>query len=106
MNEPLDDPTGESRTRIRKPSEYVLDVVEQRERRLLDQLVCAAGGQRTGDIVEQGTDLAVHDDGVQAFLAAEVLVDDRLGDLGAGRDLLDRGRLVPPLGEQATGDRR
>ena len=48
--------------------------------------------------------LAVDDDRVQAFLAAEVLVDDRLRDLGALGDLLHRGRLVAALGEHGPPD--
>jgi len=32
-----------------------------------------------------------------------VLVDDRLGHLGAGGDLLDAGAVEPLLGEQAAG---
>jgi len=42
MNDPVDDPTGESRTRIPETVGVVLDVVEQSERGLLDQLVRAA----------------------------------------------------------------
>ena len=78
----------------------VLDVVEQGERRLLEQLARVAAGERAGDGVEQALHLAVDDDGVQALLAAEVLVDDRLGDAGLRGDLLDRGALQALLGEQ------
>ena len=42
------------------------------------------GGQRAGDPVQQRADLAVDDDRVEAFLAAEVLVDHRLGHLRPG----------------------
>src|SRR5271168_4510125 len=48
--------------------------------------------------------LAVNDDGVEAFLAAEVLVDHGLGDARLGGDLLDRGALESPLGEQPPAD--
>ena len=54
--------------------------------------------------VEQGADLAVDDDRVQALLAAEVLVDDGLGDLGRGGDLLDAGAVEALLGEQLAAD--
>jgi hypothetical protein len=51
---------------------------------------------------EEPSYLAVDDHGVQALLAAEVLVDDRLGHPGAGGDLLDRGAVEPALGEEAA----
>ena len=57
-----------------------------------------------GDGVEQRLDLAVDDDRVEPLLAAEVLVDDRLADLGRRRDLLDAGALEPLLGEQLAAD--
>ena len=44
--------------------------------------------------------LAVDDDRVQAFLASEVLVDDGLGDLRSGCDLLDAGRAEALFGKQ------
>ena len=46
-----------------------------------------AGGRRSapGHPDEQPLHLAVDDDGVETLLAAEVLVDDRLGDPGLGR---------------------
>ena len=53
---------------------------------------------------EEPLDLAVDDDRVQAFLAAEVLVDDGLGDAGLGGDLLDGGAVQAALGEQAPTD--
>ena len=77
-----------------------LDVVEQREGCLLQQYAGAVSGQGTLDAVEQGPHLAVDDDRVQALLAAEVLVDDGLGDPGLGGDLLDRGGLETLLREQ------
>ena len=90
---PVDWATGESRTRMRKPSVYVLDVVEQRERRLFQELARVPGGQRAGHHVQQLAHLAVHHHRVQALLAAEVLVDHRLGDPGLRRDLLHRRAL-------------
>src|SRR5262245_37348218 len=63
-----------------------------------------AAGKRLAHHVEQVAYLAVDDHGVEAFLAAEVLVDDRLRHLGATGDLLDRGAVETPLGEQGTGD--
>ena len=48
--------------------------------------------------------LAIDDDGVEALLAAEVLVDDRLRDAGLGGDLLDADRLEALLGEQPPAD--
>ena len=84
----------------------LLDVGEQCERRLLEQPTRMVLGQRTLDHAEQLLHLPVDDDGVQTLLAAEVLVDDRLGDAGLGRDLLDRGRLEPALGEERAADLR
>jgi hypothetical protein len=46
----------------------------------------------------------VDDDGVQPLLAAEVLVDAGLRDLGALGDLLDRRRLVAALREHLAAD--
>jgi hypothetical protein len=62
------------------------------------------GVERTGDGGGQPLHLAVDDDGVEALLAAEVLVDDRLRHAGPLGDLLDRGGLVAALGEQRAGD--
>ena len=59
---------------------------------------------RLDDAAHDVVHLAVDDHRVEAFLAAEVLVDDRLGDLGALGDLLDRGRLVAALGEDRAAD--
>ena len=64
----------------------------------------AAGGQRALHGGEQALDLAVDDDGVEALLAAEVLVDDRLADAGRGGDLLDRGPLEALVGEVLATD--
>ena len=47
---------------------------------------------------------SIDDDRVQALLAAEVLVDDRLGDLSTGGDLLHRGTVEAALSEKATRD--
>src|SRR5207245_191442 len=57
-----------------------------------------------GDPVEECAYLPVDDDRVQALLAAEVLVDDRLGDLRTRRDLLDGGRVEAPFGEELAPD--
>ena len=80
-----------------------LDVVQQGQGGLLDQLPRPARGQRAPDPVQQGADLAVDDHGVEALLAAEVLVHDRLADLGLGRDLLHRGALETAVCEQGAG---
>ena len=60
------------------------------------------GIQRSGDAAEELLHLAVDDHRVQPLLAAEVLVDDRLGDLRALGDLFDRGRLEALLREKNT----
>ncbi len=62
-----------------------------------------AARQRTGQRAEQRLDLAVDDDGVQALLAAKVFVHDRLRDVGAQRDLLDRRALEALLRKQRFG---
>ncbi len=108
------DQTGESPRRLRhrrvayQDPEAVagrLDVIQQRQRRVLEQLTrVGAARQRTRDAVEQTAHLTVHHDGVQPFLAAEVLIDDRLGDPRLGGDLLHRGALEPALGEQRPPD--
>src|SRR5699024_12238653 len=46
------------------------------------------------------SDLAIHDHGVHAFLAAELFVDHGFGDLCPGGDLLHAGAPEPLLGEQ------
>src|SRR6266540_6331774 len=71
---------------------------------MLEQHPRTAVGQREPHRGEQRGDLAVDHDGVQALLAAEVLVDDRLGDAGPGGDLLDRGAVEAALGEESPGD--
>ena len=55
-------------------------------------------------MVEQPLDLTVYDDRVEAFLAAEVLVDDGFGHACLGGDLLDRGSLETAFGEQPPPD--
>ncbi len=82
----------------------VLDVDQQGQRRLLHHRAGVPLGQRRRDPLRERLHLAVDDDRVQAFLAAEVLVDHRLADPGAGRHLFDRGRLVAALGEQFAAD--
>ncbi len=64
-----------------------------------------SGGQGVGDAVEQGAHLTVDDDRVETFLAAEMLVHHGLGNLRAGRDLLDGGRVEPALGKELPPDR-
>ena len=59
----------------------------------------SAGGHR-----EEPVDLPVDDDGVQPFLAAEVLVDDWLGNAGLGGDLLNGGAVQAAFGEQPPPD--
>ena len=86
-----------------EPVGLLLDVGQQGQRRLLGQLARVPGGQRRRQPVEQVAHLAVDDDGVQAFLAAEVLVDDRLAHVRPGRDLLDRGRRRSPSRRTASG---
>ena len=58
---------------------------------------------RRGDRGRDRGDLPVDDDGVQALLAAEVLVDHRFGHLGAGRHLLHTRGVEAALGEQSAG---
>src|SRR6185295_14620372 len=82
----------------------LLHVGEEGERRALQPLARRAGRDRLDDARDDVLDLAVHDDRVEAFLAAEVLVDDRLRDAGAVRDLLDRCGLVAALREHHPAD--
>src|SRR5262249_49977770 len=82
----------------------LLDVVEQRERSLFEQVPRMAGRERRAHHREQLPNLAIDDDGVQPFLATEVLVDDRLGHLSARRDLLDGGSLEPARREQSASN--
>ena len=80
-----------------------LDVPEQGERGPLDEgLGVPALLERRAERAGQGLDLPVDDDRVDALLAAEVLVHDGLGHLGAGGDLLDARAVEPLLGEQAA----
>src|SRR5215207_2402857 len=60
--------------------------------------------QRRREAVEQVLDLTVDDHRVQAFLAAEVLVHDRLGNTGPAGDLLDRRAAEATFGEQRPAD--
>jgi hypothetical protein len=46
----------------------------------------------------------IHDNGVQAFLTAEVLVHNGFADPGGGRDLLDTGALESAFGEEGPPD--
>src|SRR5262249_62154876 len=61
----------------------------------------AANGRPRGG---QPLPLAVRRARVQALFAAEVLVDDRLGDPCLRRDLLDGRAFEAPLGEQPAAD--
>ena len=61
-------------------------------------------GERGGDHAEQPLHLAVDHHGVKTLFAAEVLVDDRFGDAGLGRDLLDRRTVEASLSKQAPSD--
>ena len=82
-----------------------LDVVEQGHGTPLEGLAASGvGRQGTRDGAEEGSDLAVHHHGIQALLAAEVLVDHGFGDAGARSDLLDGGALEPLVGEQLPPD--
>ena len=64
----------------------------------------AALSERRGESARQVGDLAVNNDGVDALLAAEVLVHHGLRDLRAGGDLLDRGAVEPLLGKEFAAD--
>src|SRR5207244_6160271 len=75
----------------------LLHVGEEGECRALQALAGRAARDRLGDAADDLLDLAVDDHRVQSFLAAEVLVDDRLGDARALRDLLDRRGFVAML---------
>ena len=74
--------------------------LERQGRALDEHLGVPAGLEGPGQRAGQGLDLAVDDDGVHALLAAEVLVHDGLGHLGAGGDLLDARPLEPLLRDQ------
>jgi hypothetical protein len=78
-----------------------VDVVEQGESGLLEQCARMPGRQRLPHHVEQAQHLAVDDNGVEALLAAEVLVHDRLAHLRPSGDLLDRGAFEAALANTA-----
>src|SRR5205085_2682124 len=77
-----------------------LDVNKEGESGLLEQLTGVAARQRAGHAAEDTFHLAVDHDCVQTLFAAEVLVDDRLGNAGAGGKLLDRRRFEASFGEE------
>ena len=81
----------------------VLYVLEKRDRRLLEELTRGVAAERVAHGRHQRGDLAVDDDGVDALLAAEVLVDDRLRHLRTRRDLLDGGAPEAALREDLAG---
>ena len=77
-------PTGRVADQDPEAVGRLLDVVEQRRGR--PARAARAGGRRSAPRCIPSSSswhLAVDDDRVEALLAAEVLVDDRLGDLGA-----------------------
>src|SRR5262249_20569910 len=82
----------------------LLHIGQERQYRPLEPLARRAGGDRVDDAAHDVLDLAVYDDGIQALLAAEVLVDDGLRDLGAGCELLDRGGFKAPRREDRAAD--
>ena len=94
----------ESRTRMRKPSEFSWMYRSSCDRGHLELGHGVLALEQRGRHRQEPLDLAVHDDGVQAFLAAEVLVHDRLGHAGLGGDLLDGGAVQAALGEQSPTD--
>ena len=53
------------------------------------------GGQRTG----QRAHLTIHNDGIQALFAAEMLIHNRLGDFGVRGDFLHAYRFEAFGGE-------
>ena len=80
-----------------------LDVVQQTQRGVLQDQARTLGGLQGGlEGGDQGLNLTVDNDGIQTFLAAEVLVDDGLGDFRSGGDLLDAGCPEPLFGEQGA----
>ncbi len=84
----------------------LLDVGEQRQRRAFHDLsrMVGGGGQRGRQGLGQRPHLAIDHHGVQPLLAAEVLVDNRFGHLGARRDLLHADRLEPLGCKERTSD--
>ncbi|CAB4929801.1 unannotated protein [freshwater metagenome] len=81
-----------------------VDVVEQGQTRLFEECPGAAAGEGIADGPEQVVHLPVDDNGVQTLLAAEVLVDHRLGDAGFRGDLLDRDDLKALVGKEFSSD--
>ena len=61
-------------------------------------------GQGCGNGVQQDPELEVNHLGVEALLGAEVFVDHRFGNAGAGRDFFDGGAVQSSCGEEATAD--
>src|SRR5437660_1451597 len=88
----------------REAVRLLLHIRQERERCALETFSRRSRGDRLGDAGHDVFHLAVDDDGVQTFLAPEVLVHDGLGDLGPLRDLLDVGGLEPPLREDGPAD--
>ena len=82
-----------------------IDVVEQRHASLLQQLPRMTSLQCTTEQGEQVIHLPIHDDGIQAFFAAEVLVDDRLGDFRLRCDFLDRDGFESLIREEGAPHR-
>src|SRR5262252_5824358 len=77
------------------------------DRRPIPTTICAsieASGGSWPASRERAFLLAIHHDRVQAFLAAEVLVDGGLGNSGLRRDLLDGRAFEAPLGEKPAAD--
>ena len=94
----------ESRTRMRKPSESSSMYLSRTTAAASNfSLVCSPPRIRVA-IAEQPLDLAVHHHRVEAFLAAEVLVDHRLGHARLRGDLLDGGALESAFREQPPAD--
>ena len=56
------------------------------------------------DQIEQMSDFSVNHDCVESLFTAEVLIDDRLADLGAVCDLLYRGRFISSFSEHLSAD--
>ena len=82
----------------------VVDVIEQRHARLFQEGAGGARGERVGDGRQKIVHLAVDENRIQPFLAAEVLIDDGLGHTGFRRDLLDTDGLETFVREQGTSD--
>ncbi len=81
-----------------------LDVGQQRQRDPLHPHPGSVVGQRRGDSVQQRRHLPIDHHRVQALLATEMFVDDRLGYVGALRDLFDRRPVVTAFGKQRSRD--